>query len=190
MSESIKTFPELTTPRLFLRPLKNSDDEVLFTLRSNEQVNRYIERRKHLTIRETRKFIKMINTGFKKNSWLYWAICLKDRPELIGTICLWNFSDHRATAETGYELLPAFHGLGYMDEAVKIVVRYGFEKLSLNKLEAFTHRENRASIKLLEKNRFLIENGRRDLENSNNIVYSLAKKAWESSAFPTDPAQL
>ncbi|MBR9998943.1 MAG: GNAT family N-acetyltransferase [Cyclobacteriaceae bacterium] len=170
-------FPELTTERLVLRQLKISDDVTLFYLRSDDGVNRYIDRRKQSDINETRKFIKKIIDGIKKENWVYWAICLKDRPELIGTICLWNFSEVRATAEIGYELSPSFQGFGYMNEALQCVLGYGFDTLGLNKLEAFTHMDNFRSAKLLEKNLFKHEADRRDAENANNRVYSLSRKA-------------
>ena len=170
------SFPILTTQRLVLRQLQKSDDFTLFALRTDETVNRYIVRRRHTDISETRKFIKMINNGIHKRTWLYWAICLQELPELIGTICLWNFSDDYKTAELGYELHPDYQGMGYMDEAVKRVIRYSFETLGISKLEAFTHRENSRSTKILEKNNFLFEPGRRDAENPDNIIFIREKQ--------------
>ena len=171
------SFPMMMTQRLLLRQLKKSDDFMLFALRTDETVNRYIVRRRHSDITDTQKFIKMINGGFHKRNWLYWAICLQDRPELIGTICLWNFSDDQSTAEIGYELHPDYHGMGYMDEAVKQVIRYSFDILGFKKLEAFTHRENIRSTKLLEKNRFVLDAGRQDAENPGNFIFCLERHA-------------
>lgn len=170
------SFPRLTTQRLLLRQLNKSDDLTLYALRTDERVNKYIVRRLHSDISETRKFIKMINDGILKRNWLYWAICLPDRPELIGTICLWNFSDDQSTAEIGYELHPDYHGMGYMDEAVKQIIRYSFDILWVKKLEAFTHRDNIASAKLLEKNGFVRDTGRRDAENPGNIIFCLERQ--------------
>jgi [ribosomal protein S5]-alanine N-acetyltransferase len=170
------TFPVLTTERLILRPLLKSDDITLFSLRSDETVNRYIVRPRHSHISQTRKFIKMINDGIHKKNWFYWAICLHDHPELIGTICLWNFSDDQNSIELGYELHPEYHRKGYMDEAVKRVIRFSFETLGIFRLDAFTHRENIPSKKLLEKNGFKPDSGRRDAENPDNIIFCLDKQ--------------
>jgi ribosomal-protein-alanine N-acetyltransferase len=118
----------------------------------------------------------MINGGILKRKWIYWAICVQHRPELIGTICLWNFSDDLSTAELGYELHPDFHGMGYMDEAVKQVIQYSFETLGISRLDAYTHRENIRSTRLLEKNRFMHDTGRRDSENPDNIIFTRERK--------------
>ena len=45
-----------------------------------------------------------------------------------------------------------------MDEALKSVVNFGFSKLNLSTIEAFTHNENESSLKLLKKNEFYILN--------------------------------
>ena len=87
--------------------------------------------------------------------WFYWAICLTETDQLIGTICLWNFSEDRSRAEIGYELLPAFQGKGIMQEAVEAILAFGFEKLSLHGIEAIPTSDNKASIRLLEKNHFV-----------------------------------
>ena len=165
--------PEMTTGRLVLRQLQESDVDLLFELRSDETVNRYVKRRRQINTAETLKFIKKINKGIRKQDWAYWAICKKGSTGLIGTICIWNFSAKRDVAEVGYELHPAFRGSGYMDEALKSIIRYGFEILGLERLEAFTHRENLPSAKLLEKNRFMLQPDRKDTDNPDNIIYSL-----------------
>ena len=62
-----------------------------------------------------------------------------------------------------------------------VVLDYGFNIMSLNKIEAYTHKENLASIKLLEKFRFVRDTQEESkidftVENPNTTVYSLWKK--------------
>ena len=92
---------------------------------------------------------------------------------MIGTVCLWNFSEDKRYAEIGYELLPTYFGNGYMDETIKEVVKFGFETIELQTIEAFTHYGNASSIKLLEKNKFILQEKRRDEGFPNNRIYSL-----------------
>jgi len=108
------------------------------------------------TLEDATAFIFKINNGIKNNQWIYWAITLKDNSDLIGTICLWNFSNGNTVADIGYELHPDFQGKGYMSEALKIVLKYASETLSLTKIEAHTHPENIASKNLLLNNDFLL----------------------------------
>ena len=168
------SFPNLITERLTLRYLKESDAPAIFSLRSDDTVNKYLDRPKIKSIDEAKDFIININEGIRLKKWIYWGICLKDVSELIGTICLWNFSDDTRTAETGYELLPSFQGKGLMDEALKCIINLGFQKIRLKVIEAYTHKENIGSIHLLERNNFKLAPFRYDDKNPNNSIYTLA----------------
>ena len=150
-----KPFPCLSTERLLLRQLQSSDDKAIFALRSNEAVNTYIQRPVSNNIDDARYFITSINEGVNNKEWLYWAMILKDTQQLVGTICLWHFSDDKLTAEIGYELHPSYQGKGLMDEALKGIINYGFNILQLTTIEAYTQPANERSIKLLEKNNFV-----------------------------------
>jgi ribosomal-protein-alanine N-acetyltransferase len=93
---------------------------------------------------------------------------------------LWNISREENKAEVGYELLPDFQGKGIAQEAMLVVLDYGFNIMLLNKIEAYTHKENSASQKLLEKFGFvrdIQEESKIDfpVENPNTLVYSLFK---------------
>jgi len=86
-------FRTINTSRLFLRKLKTSDAEVVLYLRSDPDINKYIKRpenRQTKSISDAIKHIKKINTETKNNISYSWGITLKNHPEIIGTICLWN----------------------------------------------------------------------------------------------------
>ena len=177
-NQNFTPFPKLTTERLTLRRLELSDDNVLFKLRSDKEVNKYLMRPIPKDTEEVRALISKINNGINNNEWFYWIITLKENPVLIGTICLWNFSADKTTAELGYELFPAFHGKGIMSEAIEKIIEYGFKELELNTMEAYTHKKNNSSTKLLQKYNFVQEKGRIDKENSDNIIFKLTKQNW------------
>ncbi len=171
-------FPELKTNRLILRQLKEEDNHKIFLLRSDDRVNRYIDRTKPKDIAETSDFILKINNGIKQNEWIYWAITLKDNPILIGTICLWNFSEDKTGAELGYELDPAFQGKGIMSETLKKIIEFGFQEIELDAIDAYTHKNNNNSTILLQKHNFKLDEKRKDKENSDNIIFMLTKQNW------------
>ncbi|EZH74060.1 hypothetical protein ATO12_14390 [Aquimarina atlantica] len=168
-------FPELQTERLFLRQLKESDDQVILFLRSNEIVNTYVKRPKTNTKEEAINFINKINKGIDQQDWLFWGITIKDNPELIGTICLWNFSEDKKIAEVGYDLHPKFYKQGIMNEALISILDYGFTTLGLDRIEAFTHKNNEASKKLLIRNNFNHIEDRIDNDNPDNVIFSISK---------------
>jgi [ribosomal protein S5]-alanine N-acetyltransferase len=147
-------FPVLKTERLTLRQLRSTDDNEIFALRSNDNVNKYLGRKPSKSIDDARTFIQTINQNIQKNNSIYWAITLNGTDKLIGTICLFNFSDDNSKAEIGYELLPDFQGKGIMQEAISKVIDFGFQHIGLASIEAYTHSENQSSTRLLEKLNF------------------------------------
>ncbi len=172
--------PEIHTERLNLRQAKESDWQEIFFLRSNKQVNEFIHRpenRQTKTKEDAIDFIKKINKGIENKDWNYWGISLKEHPQIIGTITLWNFSEDKKTAEIGYDMNPTFQRNGFMNEAMKHILDFGFNQLALDKIEAFTHKENLSSKKLLEKNGFILNETRKDEDNSYNIVFEIEKPA-------------
>ena len=169
------TFPILTTERLILRRLSEDDQNEIFLLRSDEKINRYIDRPRPVNISDAVEFIRKISMGIDKKESLYWAICFKDNPLLIGTICLWNFSDDRQTAEIGYELQSNYQGQGIMYEAINCIIRFAFDKILLKRIDAFTQQGNSKSVRLLENCNFLLESEKIDEDNLLNRIYSLTK---------------
>ena len=147
-------FPVLKTGRLTLRQLRSSDDNEIFALRSNDNVNKYLGRKPSKSIDDAKNFIQTINENIQRNDSIYWAITLNRSDKLIGTICLFNFSDDHSQAEIGYELLPDYQGKGIMQEATSKVIDFGIQYIGLNLIEATTHSENKSSTRLLEKFNF------------------------------------
>ena len=166
------TLPTLQTPRLSLRSLEEMDDHFIYSLRSNRQVNTYLNRQPPTQIEEARAFIKKITDSIADDKSYYWGIALKEPRSLIGTICLWNWSDDRKKAELGYELHPDYQGKGYMNEAIGAVIAYAFQN-GFTTLEGYSHKDNSASTKLLLKHGFVLQEERKDPENADILIFSL-----------------
>lgn len=176
MKNKSQSYPQFITDRLVLNKLKPFDDLKIELLRSDEVVNRYIDRPKTSSRKDAIAFIQKINGGIDRGEKVYyWAIRLLDQPDLIGTICIWNFSEEDRKAELGYELLPRFHGKGLMDESLKEIISFAFHVLKLHKLEAYTHKENDASVRLLRRNGFLKDDSQTDPDNLSIEIYFLDK---------------
>ena len=183
LSLNFTPFPTFFTERLILRQLLTTDDAQIFTLRSDDQVNKYLDRTKATSIEDARQFIRKINVSIGKNEAIYWGITLKDNPSLIGTVALWNILSGDEKAEIGYELLPEFQGKGIMQEAIAKVIEFGFLKMKLQTVEACTHPLNDKSSKLLERFHFkqsgVLENENKEKTNEPSlIIYSLTKDMY------------
>lgn len=172
LNRSFTPFPILATERLTLRQLVINDEQEIFTLRSDSEINKYLDRQVSNTINDARNFINKVNENINKNDSLYWAIILGDRNILVGTICLFNFSEEKDKCEIGFELLTNFQGRGIMKEAAEKVIDYAFNTIKVQKIEAFLHRDNQRSIKLLEKFSFRNSN-EPDKANPELICYHL-----------------
>jgi ribosomal-protein-alanine N-acetyltransferase len=180
LSLAFHPFPELRTERLRLRQLTLSDAGEIFLLRSNERVNKYLDRPSAQSIDDAIAFINKIDQGIANNESLYWVITMKDESKLIGTISLWNISREDSKAEIGYELMPEYHGKGFMQEAFARTIKYIGEVLKVETIEAWTHSKNLASSKILERNGFKRDHAaeaknKEDLGES--IIYQLRSSA-------------
>jgi ribosomal-protein-alanine N-acetyltransferase len=163
--------PELFTKRLRLRQLTDDDAKDLFTLRAHPKVNVYIGRVPPKKTTEIIAFISKINTGLANGELLYWGISRINSSQLIGTICLWNYSADLKTAEIGFELHPAYQGKGFMSEAVKCILAYTGTNLPFSKLQALTHRNNKPSKRLLKNQGFKLISGLKDPNKADNVVF-------------------
>ncbi|MGG5208354.1 GNAT family N-acetyltransferase [Chryseobacterium sp. MIQD13] len=165
----------IETQRLLLKEINESHVEDILRIRSNEVINQFVKRNSPKNNYDALQFILTIKKNTQNNQTVYLGISLKDQPNLIGTICLWNFSEDRKTAEVGYELLPEYHRKGIMSEALKAVLDYGFNELHLQEILAFTHRLNENSKGLLLKHHFVLEEGRVDEGFPDNTVFRLTE---------------
>ncbi|MDR6403850.1 MULTISPECIES: GNAT family N-acetyltransferase [Chryseobacterium] len=165
---------KLETERLQLKEIGESNVEDILKIRSNEIINQFVQRNSPKNNYDALQFILTIKENTRNNQTFYWGISLKDQPNLIGTICLWNFSEDRKVAEVGYELLPDYHRKGMMSEALSVVLNFGFNDLHLQEIVAMTNKFNENSKNLLLKHEFVLE-GREDEGFPENLVFSLKK---------------
>jgi ribosomal-protein-alanine N-acetyltransferase len=174
-------FPILRTSRLILRQMTKKDAEAVFILRSDPVINKYIHRQAAKSMTDAYDFIEKITNNQLNNSAIQWAITHSDSDKLIGNICLWNIDSQNNTAELGYSLLTDYFKQGIMHEALQAVKDYGFNVMKVMRIDAFTNKDNTASLKLLAKNGFkrnqALEHALQDQsELEYNQIYSLAKE--------------
>ncbi len=150
-------FPELSTERLVLREISPADANEIFQLRSDKNVMQFLDRPLAQSMDDAIALIKKIAGGHNENENITWAITLQKLPKLIGTIGFWRIDKENYRAEIGYLLHPGEQGKGLMQEAIAVVLKYGFETMKLHSVEANVNPANNASIKLLEKNNFTKE---------------------------------
>ncbi len=145
------TFPILSTARLCLRELVQSDAAAVFAIRSDFEVTRFNTGLAYDRLEQARDLIQAIRTGYTDGAELRWGITLKGESTVIG-MCGFNYwVRHDRRASIGYDLARAYWGQGLMTEAVQAIVDFGFTKMNLNRIEADADGRNPASARVLEK---------------------------------------
>ncbi len=151
-------FPEIKTERLFLRRLNDKDLHQILLLRSDNDVMKYIDRKKAKDLKDAEEFLKMIDDSLRTGEGILWGIELKEKPGLlIGYICYWRLLKEHFRAEVGYMLLPEFWNKGIMTEALSEVINFGYDKMKLHSIEARINPDNKASASLLVSTGFIKE---------------------------------
>lgn len=178
LSPNFDPFPTLQTHRLVLRRIIEEDAPALYTLRSDLQVMKFIDRPMATSIYDALLLIGKIDESLIQNDGITWAISEKKNDRLIGTIGYWRLDKPNYRAEIGYMLMPGWQGKGLMQESISMVIKYGFEKMQLHSIEANVNPLNQLSKNILEKNGFVQEayfkeNYYYDGKFLDSLIYSL-----------------
>ena len=148
--------PTLNTRRLRLRSVTPEDIPFILKLFARSETNFYSGYDDIKTLADAEQMYETyLKPGFPNHFRV--IIELKETGEPIGTIGLYYYTKESRRAEMGYDMLKEHWGLGLMTEAVDAILRYGFEELDLNRVEATTDSENAASNRVLERTGFTIE---------------------------------
>lgn len=142
---------KIETERLILREFELTDIEAVYEFNSNEEVQRYTGD----TILESREHAKKIITDvwfedYMRYGYGRWAVIYKPDNRLIGFAGLKFLPEFNET-DIGYRILPDYWRRGIVSEASVEIIKYGFEKLNLERIIGIASVENIGSWKILEK---------------------------------------
>lgn len=151
------------TERLILRPWTESDSENLYKYASDPAVSGPTGFPAHKSVEDSRAVIKNILSADGN-----YAVCLKPEDGAIGCISLMigeksNIKCTDSEGEIGYWLGVPYWGNGFIPEAVREIMRYGFEKLGLEKLWCAYFDGNDKSRRVQEKCGFVYHCTNRDI---------------------------
>ncbi|MBI9067536.1 MAG: GNAT family N-acetyltransferase [Salinivirgaceae bacterium] len=173
-------FPILHTKRLDLIEIEQKHLPDLFILFSDKKVTEFYNLETFTSEDEAKILLNYFIERNSKQLSLRWGIAQKGTSDLIGTIGFNNYQKNHK-ANIGYDLQSEYWNQEFISEALPEVIKYGFEKLEINRVEAEIMPGNPASERVLVKNGFKIEGLLRDwmLWNNNHydmLMYSLLKK--------------
>lgn len=157
-------YPDIETERVFMRELTREDVEAVYGHFSIPEVTRFMDIEVCKDLKEAEEIIVF----HIEDSGCRYGLFSKENKELIGTCGFhcWSIVDEKTKAKIGFDLSPSYWGRGLMQEALKEVIRIGFDLMKLDYIEATTEIENLQSQKLLKRMEFIQEEDVKD-----NLLY-------------------
>jgi [ribosomal protein S5]-alanine N-acetyltransferase len=149
MDNKINKCPNLETSRLLLREVCLADADELFQVFSDEETTHHVPREIHETKADTLNHLEKLIKGINENKSFVWSVVDKAENRVIGTVNL-HFKLDRV-ASVGSVIHREYWGKGIATEALKEVIRFGFDIMKLIRIEGKCESRNIASEKMLKK---------------------------------------
>ena len=135
-------------------------------------------------ISHAKKFISQFLKEFSVGKGYAFAIVLINSNKLIGVIDFFKVNKDTKKSELRYWIGKKYWGSGYTQQAVKLILKFGFNELKLHRISASHFQENESSGKVLLKTGFQLEGIMRDsvLKNGkwhNSVQYSILEQDYK-----------
>ena len=178
------TFQTIETERLLIQKLDSETMNHIFELNNDGEIKKILG---ITTDEEFTRQKKVHQKGYESynRKMLNFQIVEKQSAVIIGNCGFhtWNPQHHRA--EIGYALnIDEFKNKGFMKEALEKIIKFGFEEMKLNRIEALIDENNTPSKKLLEHFGFNREGNLRghylvDGIFEDSVLYSLLQSEYK-----------
>ncbi|RLV58457.1 N-acetyltransferase [Parashewanella curva] len=139
----------LTTERLSIRRVEESDLEFIFRIVNTPGYIRFIGDNKVRTLDHARAYIMNgPKTSYQQYGFGLFHVSLISTGEAIG-LCGLTKREFLPFVEIGYAYLPCYWGNGYAREAAQAIYRYGYDKLKVHRIMAVVRPDNPGSKAVL-----------------------------------------
>jgi RimJ/RimL family protein N-acetyltransferase len=159
MEQGEMQIPFLIGQRLYLRPLEPEQDAERVARWNNEE-----EMRSYFNVYPT-SFSRMkerLAQFYRDFTHILLGVALKGEREIIGIAGLKDINLLNQSAEFYVKIDPSYQGRGYGTEATKLMLRYGFMELNLNRIQTQDMEENIGGWRADEKAGFKYEGSLRE----------------------------
>ncbi len=176
----------IETDRLVLRRFKyNDDDDMLKYWIADEKIQSLYSEPVYTTKAQVRELLNKYISSYKNSDYYRWAVIDKATQECIGQIAYFLVDSKNHFAEIEYCIGTDFQCKGFATEATKAIIKYGFEKINLHKVQICTKTINKPSQRVIEKCGFIYEGTLRDYfcidgKYVGRLYHSILKEEFES----------
>ncbi|MFB0997404.1 MAG: GNAT family protein [Flavobacteriales bacterium] len=160
---------------IYLRTIEPNDAQLMLKWENNPEnwavSNTLVPFSEHLIL----QYVNSAQDIFETKQ-LRFIICVTDTDKPIGTIDLFEYDPLNQRAGLGVLIDEVSErNKGYANEALKLMIRYSWDRLNLHGLFCNIFESNEHSIKLFQKNGFVQTGIKKD--------WALIKKNWENELF-------
>lgn len=123
-------------------------------------------------------------TEYDNNENYNWAIELKEKGCIIGSLALMNIDNHNENCEIGYSIGKEWWNKGIMTEAFSEVIKFAFKEVGFERITGRHHVDNIASGSVMKKCGLIYEGTLRNIHKINTGVlvdckyYSILKEEF------------
>lgn len=168
--------------RIFFQPLEANDESLIRRWVNDPGVWGLLARRLPVNELREREFIENL---YKPQSDLALGIVVRDQDRLIGVAGLHKIDPASRSAVFGIFIGDKENqSRGYGTEAVRLMVRYGFRELNLNRIGLSVYADNERAIRAYRRAGFKQE-GRcrqanyRDGAYRDELIFGILQEEWE-----------
>ncbi len=163
----------LETRRCIVREITPEDVDALYEIYADKEIIRYTEDLFESRARELAYTKDYIKQQYRFYEYGMWVVIRKGDGRLIGRAGLSVRAGYEE-AELGYVIAMDCQGQGYAREVCTAILSYAVQELGMTRLNAFTRRENKASVSLLRGLGFF-KAGKADIDGIPHERYLFSK---------------
>jgi len=139
----------LETERLYLRRMTAADAENAYLLNLDPDVIRYTGDGPFESIAAAKIFLENYD-HYDKYDFGRWAVIRKSNHEFLGW-CGLKYTPDLDEYDIGFRFFKKFWNQGFATEAAKACIELGFQKYQFSAIVGRAQKENKGSIRVLEK---------------------------------------
>jgi len=167
----------LATERLRLRPLVSADVPALHRFCNDPEVRRYLWDNQEVSTEQVQDIVVRSQSCFDEFGAGYFAIEMLDTPGEFAGFCGYRRFESSNQPELLYGILPEFRGQGFVTEAAKAVLKYGFDRCEMSSVIAATDTPNQASVGVLQRLGLFFRE-RREYHGLDTVFYGLSREEF------------
>ena len=149
--EVFKDLPTLESERLVMRKITESDTDDMFAYTSDAELLQHLPLNVTPTRADAQGAIRGFMDMYHARRVAPWGVTIKATGQHIGICGFESWNPVTDRAEIGFLIARACWRRGYASEAARRVMRFGFERMNLNRIEARVKPDNEPSRLLLGK---------------------------------------